>query len=711
MSVQITSAMPWMYSEGIHDYSPAQPVLPRTESPDHCPIAYIVAERGPIAREKVATYVDSGGQRINMFGSSTFDETGKYASHQTCLSNRLMKSANAHFISRLWPDDGGPKATVRLNMHVLFEEFPVNRRNSDGSFARSALGELIPLDGTTVKGATVMFTTSVIPTTSDGGSGIGLGTISNVSPLGEGALVYPIYDKEVTWFGSYGNNQGFGIYTNTTKTQEAINTDMVTATRAFPFRMSIVERDDAYSTGRRKQTISGEYALDFNLRPNSFYKRLNKELYLGNCFKTAWSIQGTAGTQPVYGPFGRIAIYQENIDFLLGKFYDLEKEAQTPWTDIDFNLDPDVEKYMFNLFGGHTTQGIPYVTYRFASITASPDAVSLTENNYMYAGGAHDGTITSQTHERLAIAEMRRFTDNQEEITWNLARYPITDVYDTGYALEGKEAVIECLSHRQQLFVHLTTHTVGARPLSASEESSLGAYLYTRIGGFPESTFHNTAACRGMIMARSGQYLDGTFRQDLPLLFEQIKNTSAVCGASSGVWATNRINDIYAENVITSFGDLNVDNVPPLTMAALWSKGIIYPLDYDMNKRQIGALQTVFPDDSSVLNNYWVVRAGMALFMVGHLIWRKFRGSSKMDRAELAQAVEEEFDALVVSTNKFGSLINTTRECKFTKEDIKRNYSWTLIVRMGGKSQKNVQTFALSSYTYEDLQSIIASGQ
>lgn len=708
---QITSAMPWMYSEGIHDYSPGQVVLARTESPDHCPIAFILAERGPIASEKPSTYVDSGGQRINLFGSMTFDETEKYATHQTCLSNVLMKNANSHFITRLWPEDGGPKATVRLNLHCLDEEFPVYLRNEDGSFMRTALGELIQ-DGTkVVAGSTVMFTVDTIPPNADGSSGIGLGTIGNISPLGPNAKVYPIYDKEVTWFGSYGNNQGFGIYANTTKSQESINMDMVNATRAFPFRMTLVERENEFSTGRRKQTISGEYALDFNLRPNSFYKRLNKELYLGNCFKNAWSIQGTAGTQPIYGPFGRIAIYQENIDLLLDRFYAQEKAVDTPYTDIDFSLDPASEKYMFNLFGGHTTQGIAYTTYRFASITTAPNAVSLTENNFMYASGAHDGTLSKAMHEKLAIAEMKRFTDNQEEITWNIARYPITDVYDTGYSLDGKNAVIECLSHRQQLFVHLTTHTVGARSLSASEESSLGAYLYTRISGFPESTFHNTAACRGLIMARSGMFLDGTYREALPLLFEQIKHNAGVCGASSGIWATNRINDIYSENVITGFGDLNVDNVPPRTMEMLWNKGIIYPLDFDMNKRQLGVLQTVFPDDSSVLNNYWVVRAGIALYMVGHLIWRKFRGSSKMTSMELAQAVEDEYDELVVSNRKFGSLINTTRECKFTKEDIKRGYSWTLVVRMGGSTQKNVQTFALSSYRYEDLQALIAAGQ
>jgi hypothetical protein len=318
--------------------------------------------------------------------------------------------------------------------------------------------------------------------------------------------------------------------------------------------------------------------------------------------------------------------------------------------------------------------------------------------------------MSDAIHEQLAITQMARFMNTEEEITSNLARYPIMDIYDTGYSLAGKTAVIDCLAGRQQLNVYLSTHTVGARPLTASEESSLGLYLYTRALTYPESTYHATQCCRAQVFARSGPFLGSVYQKDLPLIFEAIGANCNVLAASSGVWKTQMINDIYAKNVITQFAEFNVDYIPPRQQLMNWNRGVIYPLDYDMYTKQMGPNQTVYPNDSSVLNNYWAVKGATALFMIGHRLWREFRGNASLTRLQLQTKIEARFDELVVESRKFGDLFLIQRQVKFTNADLSRGYSWTLLVQLGANSLRTVQTFALQSWQYEELAARVAAG-
>jgi hypothetical protein len=52
---------------------------------------------------------------------------------------------------------------------------------------------------------------------------------------------------------------------------------MFEATRAFPFKMSLLERDSALTTPTVISRISGERTLDFTFKPKSLYRPLTKE--------------------------------------------------------------------------------------------------------------------------------------------------------------------------------------------------------------------------------------------------------------------------------------------------------------------------------------------------------------------------------------------------------------------------------------------------
>jgi hypothetical protein len=153
-----------------------------------------------------------------------------------------------------------------------------------------------------------MITTEAITETAGVGS-FGQANINNNSILGVGATAIPWFDQEVTWYGEYGNNKGTQIYAPTTRTPEPLDTALFEATRCYPFKMSLMERVNALSTPQKVMRISGEYTLDFNVKPNSLYRALNKysvvsamrgavqmisyEMSLGLCLISAVVLTGT----------------------------------------------------------------------------------------------------------------------------------------------------------------------------------------------------------------------------------------------------------------------------------------------------------------------------------------------------------------------------------------------------------------------------------
>ena len=196
---------------------------------------------------------------------------------------------------------------------------------------------------------------------------------------------------------------------------------MFEATRAFPFKMSLLERDSALTTPTVISRISGERTLDFNFKPKSLYRPLGKELYLSRVYRTAWA-DSTPGQTPIYGPFGRIAVYQEQIDLVLADLFALEKAANPEFTDIDMFADPDTEKYVMNFMTAITVNNVPYTAIQMADIVPHPTAVNLNEGNYVFATGASDGTMSLAEYNAAAAAFLKRFANKEDELADNIAQ-------------------------------------------------------------------------------------------------------------------------------------------------------------------------------------------------------------------------------------------------------------------------------------------------
>jgi hypothetical protein len=114
------------------------------------------------------------------------------------------------------------------------------------------------------------------------------------------------------------------------------------------------------------------------------------------------------------------------------------------------------------------------------------------------------------------------------------------------------------------------------------------------------------------------------------------------------------------------------------------------------------ALQTVYENDTSVLNSFFTAVAISYLNKVQHAAWREFTGSMSLTDAQLEEQVNNFVSAAVKDKfdNKFVIVPNAT----VTEFDALRGYSWTLPIKIYSPNMKTVMTAFTQAYRASSLE-------
>jgi hypothetical protein len=96
---------------------------------------------------------------------------------------------------------------------------------------------------------------------------------------------------------------------------------------------------------------------------------------------------------------------------------------------------------------------------------------------------------------------------NPLSILMDDAKYPESIIWDSGFALDTKYALLSMIAIRKDTAVVLSTFDAGGPSLTASEDSSLAVALRTRAQMYPESDYFGTPVMRAMIVGRDGKLI------------------------------------------------------------------------------------------------------------------------------------------------------------------------------------------------------------
>lgn len=685
----LVNAAPMTIPLGTQDKSTRALVLEPEALPTHLPKVYLLTKKGPLEPQLV-----SGNARSEMYGADSFDIRQKWATHATVLSNLINEQGNAQMIQRV-VSANAKTASLRLSLDLAECTLPVYERNSDGSIKYDNSNAPIAT-GTTVSGYRGKWILDAIGKDLAGNDTFGIATQkAGDQNFGTQSIRYPIMDFRVASLGAYGNDLGIRIWAPTVKSSNQLDERILSDEGVYPFRISCISRKDSLSTAKLIETQYAEQYVDVCFKQNVINKNTDTLLFAEDVFLQAYQNLDNPTMAPQYGPFGEFKVYTDNLDTITDLIYTAEFPNVDEFSDL---TTVDGSRYLINLISGVSSQNVPYTAYEV--VVGTTNSVRLSENSNLFAIGGEDGDVDETIFANLVTNEVTEYA-NPNSVLQNKAKYPESIIYDSGFPLDTKYALINFIAERKDTAVVISTHDVLGPTLSASEESALAIALRTRLQMFPESEYYGTHTMRGMIIGRSGILMNNQYRKRLPLTLEFAVKAAKYMGASNGKWKSGFSFDMAPANNVTMFTDINVTFTPATVRNKDWANGLNWVESFSRRSYYFPAFKTVYDNDTSVLNSFFTMMACVELQKVGERAHRAFTGVSSLTNAQLIERVN---NFVVDNTvDRFDGRFVITPKAYFTQADIARGYSWTLPIEIYAPNMKTVSILSIEAYRIEDL--------
>ena len=622
-------------------------------------------------------------------------------------------------IKRLQPVDAGPPANLTLWLDVLPVTVNITERNSDGSIMVDSSGNPV-LTGQTAPGFEVKWvvtnsnsveytigqqtitagdlvagSSSITPNASDFLQGSLTAPTSSAPPGSMTSTRYPILEIQASSFGNWGNNVGIQIFAGTqTSLNYPISTAILQQNRIYPYFFQIQQRTNNLSSPAVVPTILGSNNLLFSFLPNQINPLTNANLYLESIFVNSYNNTTNPTFPRVYGAYDNIYVYNDNVQTLLNMFYQAEIPFINQWSD--FTGDPE-DFGLFNFVSGVSSQNVPYQTF---VLTQDWDSVNLNPNTIMYTGGSSDGTMNDTLFAQLVNQEVAEYADPNSPVQ-DLATNVESIMYDPGYPLVTKQAMIDFIAIRPDAMVALSTYVCNSPPPTADEEYSTALALMTQLQMYPESEYFGTPVMRGIIIGRCGNLVNSEYTKTVPLIHELAMKAARYMGASNGKWVPGANFDGAPGSIIKSMNNVNITFVPPAAKNIDWSVGLNWVQAFDRRSLFFPAFKTVYTNDTSVLTSFITVMGICTINKIMHEAWRTFSGVSHLTNAQLIDRVNS---FIIQATNGiFDSRFVVVPNTYISDYDAIRGYSWHVQVQLYADNMKTVQVSYVTAYRMSSL--------
>lgn len=684
------NAAPMVDDLGTEDLSTRRVPREPEAIPQHLPVYFLFTQKGPLTKQLV-----SGAERINMYGQPSFDENGKWTNYSTIFSNGTNEEGNAQMIVRLIAENAGPNANFIIYADVLPTKVDDYTRNIDGSIKTDVGGN--PVIAGQIDGYKVKY---VVKTRS---------THADLAEFGQATIIagdqhdvvtnvqsqrFPIFEMRASSQGEYYNSCGLRLWAPTAKSMAVLPTKMMDTHKAYPYFVQTIRKPDALSAPKVVKTLFGEEKIMVTFKENVIDPLTTARLNVVEKLIPSYENLTDPKYPAVHGDFDQFYVYQENLDALLTMFH----AAEVPYIDgfSDFTSDTD-DKHLFNFVGGVSSNNVPYHSFVFVD---AADTVRFTEYTNIYAASGSDGDTDNETYARLVKNYMDRYLDSNDELM-DLAYHVESVIYDTGFPLDTKLALMNFMAVRKDTLVVVGTHDVNDRTLGASEELSVAIALRTRAAMFPESDYFGTEVTRAAIFGCSGKIRNSQYVKRLPLTYEYMRKAAKYMGAGNGRWKNGFHYDGAPGCIIEKMYDINLTWVPKTVRNRFWDAGLNWVQRYDRSSFQFPAYKTVYSNDTSVLTSITVCFAIAQLNKVAHAVWREFVGVDHLSPAQLVDAVNAEVEKRC--KDRFDGRFKIVPACTLTDADMLRGYAWTLPIKIYANNMKTFMTTYVQAYRMTDL--------
>lgn len=273
-----------------------------------------------------------------------------------------------------------------------------------------------------------------------------------------------------------------------------------------------------------------------------------------------------------------------------------------------------------------------------ASYDEQDERVILDKDINIFLGGGSDGVLdnaTERERDNFTDQFMYRFLKlyvNPKIV--DKFRYPITHLYDVGYSMTTKYAMLDFLDTRDDVAVELATQVIFPnkwvtgfdREIKLNDQAKDlqdGMVLRERAMLMRESVLKGTECMRASIYTQAGKPVAATWTKPVPFTF-----WSAMQHAKYG--NTDQMSAQEPRGLPYSYNELFKSwkwmNYSELLKEKTWNAGLNYCQYADMTRIFYPALRTVYREATSVLTDQWVVDALVYTKHECRKAWARFSG-------------------------------------------------------------------------------------
>ena len=767
---------PGGYSQGTQDNS--RTVVTAEPKRSSMTLSYIpiLAKKG---RSK-ATISTTGASVL--YGAESFQKDSPYFTHANKLLAKNTSLGVPSLVKRIIPEDA-KKALLRLSVELIASDNPLYDRNSDGTIKMttdSGTGISTPVVLGTIQSTRAVLHVGVggylgdaqtfkqgniVDDYRDGSVTVGnkfLGEITRADGSKEHpkSRLFPIADFLVDSEGNYGDNLGLRLSVPTLMQANPADASNVVKNRAFPLRVTVMERDDANSTPSPVAKIDSDYTQDLYFKSRASDVITGKNISLARRFVESYSRKETKELTPIWGPFGDVHVYEKNVNEIQqilseGYIYtdsdgndiaikgerDYDADAMDYGRTADFAFGNSNNYGYLNFLTAKDINNVPYYTLSVADSLLF-GGIIIDETATHYASGGDDGLwyladgspaelLNAKVFDDAVRANLTNFGKGEDTLK-DILRYPITNFIDSGWSMETKLAASAILTARPDVWLVIGTKSVaekGVLPvdigpvyrgkvtdankemsstlldnwnwqdeLTADQDLALATKIKTHYSLFPESTFFGTPVMRVVVCGSSGDDVDEEYNHPLPGSYDR----GLAMNSYTQVTAWEPAND-FTEN----------DNRKPQFLKNMvyhwredegydqaWDAGMNFLRSHDTSDDFWPAMQTIYPYKDSVLASARFMMVASKCHYFGMEVWRSISGENKTD-LQFKQDLETE--ALRLITGVFPSDIRIIPVADLSEADKARHYSGNLKFHIGIGSMRTKLTYSVHGYTLDQL--------
>lgn len=642
------------------------PELVRTPTGDaiHKPLIFTFAARG-VDNE---AFPLTGDNALSLLGRNVFDLRGPYATFNTPYQAMFNANANECMYQRLIPEDA-KTASVRVFADVLETKVPSYERDSNGIVQYDNSGK--PKIKEQVDGLVIVFRSVVIDETTPA---IGAGVVIDGTMTGEGGTkskLYPLFDIAGPYAGADVNGFGFKLIPLSEKSSPALTSSYQNEVGGRVYSLQWFETLAGVTSPVVWKTLTGMSSINFSFKPDAYYQPMRTQLDFEVVVADAYrQTMPDIGELPDYGPFEQFYLYRENLETVLG----LAQAAIT--------TDAPADPYMVDIFGGYDLLGQPYDGLQVNPATETGKVV-FSASNIHYLQGGSDGTMNNDVYDELVRREMLLFPDGGKVRYDNELKYSLGCFWDSGFSFDTKAALVNFIGRSRNTFLTLATHVYNQGRNDEQAEESAKIALIELITAVPESAYYGTPAARGMVTGQSAFIKNSSYKKPVPMNYSLANFFSKYLGAGDG-----RAKPAYRFSrgeltIIEDLTDLSMPWKGNEVYASDWDVSLITARSYDYYRLFIPAIQSIYSEDRSVLNNALFNFMMTYVYRVSDRVWADMSGEAAMTDDERAKMIENKIIERL--EGRLDNVAVVTPKAYFTADDKSNGYSVTLdLIAEGG---------------------------